>query len=440
MRRWWPAGLGGRIAVIVTLALLVWLILGVLHYLFGDRVDRPPHFATAARIVAAVALLERGAPPDEVLPAVNSPSLELVLTDDAPLPGAAWGGADATRARIARALTPLANRALRIEFAERQWAWTWRDDDPLLPRWGGMTVAVARAEGGWYAFTVRAPQRPPRPWRGAFFVVLTAAAVLVLALWATHRVTRPLRSFAAAADRFGVDVGAPPLPETGSSEVRTAARAFNRMQDRLKRFVDDRTLMLGAISHDLRTVLTRLRLRAEFIADDEQRGKALADMAEMQTMLDESLAFARDDAAAEPRQRLDIAALLQTACDDAPAATYDGPDRAPFQGRPVALRRAFDNLIGNACLYGAAAEVRLREEDDRCVIAIADRGPGIPVDLREAVFRPFTRLETSRNRETGGAGLGLAVARGAVHAHGGEIELADRPGGGLVITVILPRP
>lgn len=437
MRRWWPAGLGGRIAVIVTLAVLAWLVIGVLHYLFGDRDDRQPHFDTAQRIVAAVSMLNEGVAPARVRAIVNSPSLELSIADTPPAPGAAWGGADAARDRIRKALAPL---DVRIEFAEKQWAWTWREDDPLLPRWGAMTVAVAKPDGGWYAFTARAPRRPPRPWRGAFFVVLTAAGVLVLALWATHRVTRPLRSFAAAADRFGVDVEAPPLPETGSREVRTAARAFNRMQDRLKRFVDDRTLMLGAISHDLRTVLTRLRLRAEFIADDEQRDKALADMAEMQTMLDESLAFARDDAAAEPRQRLDLAALLQTACDDAGGATYDGPDRMAFEGRPVALRRAFDNLIGNACVYGQAAEVGLRAEPDRCVVTVADRGPGIPADQRETVFRPFTRLETSRNRETGGAGLGLAIARSAIAAHGGEIDLADRPGGGLVITVILPRP
>ena len=437
MRRWWPAGLGGRIAAIFAVALLAWLALGVAHYLLGE--DRgPAPFSTAGRIVAAVELLEGGAPADKILASVASPSLLLTLADTPPAPAADWSGAAERRAVIRDALAPLGDRRIEIVFAEKQWGWTWRGDDPMLPRWGGATIAIARPDGGWYSFRVVAPRPPPRPWRGAFFVILTGAVILTLAMWAAHRVTRPLRTFAAAADRLGVDVGAPPLPETGSREVRTAARAFNRMQDRLRRLVEDRTLMLGAISHDLRTVLTRLRLRAEYIADDEQRDKALADLGEAQTMLDETLRFARDDAAAEPRGRLDLAALLQTVCDDASAASYEGPDRAAFEGRPVALRRVFDNLVRNACLYGGRAEVTLRVWPDRYEVEIADRGPGIPAEAREQVFRPFTRLETSRNRETGGTGLGLTVARDAIRAHGGDIVLSDRPDGGLLATVTLP--
>jgi signal transduction histidine kinase len=438
MRRWWPASLGGRIAAILVLALVACLVVGLAHYLVGEHDGGPAPFSTAARIVAAVALLEGGAPVEQVLDAVASPSLSLTFADAPPESGADWGGAEARRATIRDALAPLGGRRVEIAFAEKQWSWTWRRDDPLLPRWGGATIAVQRPEHGWYAFRVVAPRPPARPWRGAFFVVAAGGLILVLALWATHRVTRPLRAFAAAADRLGVDVGAPPLPETGGREVRTAARAFNRMQERLRRFVEDRTLMLGAISHDLRTVLTRLRLRAEFIAEGEQRDKALADLAEAKTMLDEALRFARDDAAAEPRGRLDLAALLQTVCDDAADACYEGPDRAALEGRPVALRRAFDNLVRNACLYGQHADVTLRARPDRYEIEVADRGPGIPADQRETVFRPFTRLETSRSRETGGTGLGLTVARDAIRAHGGDIALADRPGGGLLVTVTLP--
>ena len=243
-------------------------------------------------------------------------------------------------------------------------------------------------------------------------------------------------------DRFGTDVNAPPLPERGSPEVRKAIRAFNRMQERLRRYVDDRTMMMAAISHDLRTALTRLKLRAEFIDDDEQRAKAVADLDEMQSMLESTLAFARDESVQEPRSRVDLAALLQSVCSDhadvGQNVKYQGPDRAPFDGRPVALRRAFGNLIENAVRYGGEALVTLAQKDGNCRVLVEDRGPGIPSSMRERVFAPFFRLESSRNRETGGMGLGLAVVRSVVRGHGGDIALLDREGGGLSVRVTLP--
>jgi signal transduction histidine kinase len=255
-------------------------------------------------------------------------------------------------------------------------------------------------------------------------------------------VTRPLRRFAEAADRLGVDVGAPPLPVTGAREIRKASRAFNRMQERLRRFVDDRTLMLAAISHDLRTALTRLKLRAEFIPDEEQRDKAVADLDEMQAMLEATLSFARDDAEREPRTKVDLAALLRSLCDDladsGQPVRYEGPDRLAVECRPAALKRVFANLIDNAVRYGGEALVSLGGAGDGVEVTIADRGPGIPEEMREQVFAPFFRLETSRSRETGGSGLGLAVARTIVHGHGGDITLEDRPGGGLQVRVSLP--
>jgi signal transduction histidine kinase len=202
--------------------------------------------------------------------------------------------------------------------------------------------------------------------------------------------------------------------------------------------------MLAAISHDLRTSLTRLRLRMALIEDEEVRAKAERDLEEMQAMLEATLAFARDDAKAGPRVALDLAGLVQTACDAFADAGHDvgysGPEHLRVHGRQLALRRLLDNLIDNAVKYGGRADVALRVAGDTVEIDIADRGPGIPEAEREKVFAPFYRLEASRSRETGGTGLGLAVARGIARAHGGDVTLHDRPGGGLVATIRLPRP
>jgi signal transduction histidine kinase len=304
-----------------------------------------------------------------------------------------------------------------------------------------LAIAVAMTDGRWAFFHIRQPL-PPMRLGPLFWFGITIVLVILASVWAVHRMTQPLRRLAGAADRLGLDGTAAPLPEHGPHELRNATRAFNRMQDRIRRLVDDRTLMLAAVSHDLRTVLTRLRLRAEFIDDEEQQDKAIADLDEMQAMLDATLSFARDDAADERIVRLDLAALLQSLVDDLAdaghTAEYKGPDRFTFGGRPVALRRAFANLIENAIRYGERADVRLEPHDDGVAVIVADRGPGIPVDMRERVFDPFFRLEASRNRETGGTGLGLAVVRAIVGRHGGDIALEDRPGGGLLVRVTLP--
>jgi signal transduction histidine kinase len=284
--------------------------------------------------------------------------------------------------------------------------------------------------------------RLPREAHMIGVIAVSALVILFFAIWAAHRVTRPLAHFAEAADRLGVDLRAPPLPEHGSRELRKAARAFNQMQDRLRRLIDDRTMMLAAISHDLRTVLTRLKLRAEFIDDPQQRDKAVADIDEMRAMLDASLSFARDDTAEEARTSVDLSSLLQSLCDDLSDAgskvAYDGPSRLAYRSQPVAMRRAFANLIGNALKYGGEADVTAAGDARGVTVEIADRGPGIPADMREQVFAPFFRLEGSRSRDTGGTGLGLSVARGIVRRHGGDITLHDRDGGGLLARVTLP--
>ncbi|MEQ9448560.1 MAG: ATP-binding protein, partial [Rhodospirillaceae bacterium] len=248
--------------------------------------------------------------------------------------------------------------------------------------------------------------------------------------------------FALAAERLGLDVTAEPLSEEGPSEVRRAARAFNTMQTRVKRFIQDRTHMLAAISHDLRTPITRLKLRAEFIEDDQQREKTLRDLDEMEAMISATLAFARDDAANEPVSHIDVAAVLASICTDQAAAghdvTYAGPDSFQFVARSIALKRAVNNIVDNAVKYGDRARVTLEPHADEVRIYIDDDGPGISDADRERVFEPFTRLESSRSRETGGTGLGLTIARNAFRSMGGDMDLENRPEGGLRANISLP--
>lgn len=302
-----------------------------------------------------------------------------------------------------------------------------------------------------YWLTVSSTLPPVLPWRSpgfatAFIVMTLLGAVMIT--WAVRQLLAPVRTLAAAAEALGRDVAhAPPLPETGPVEIVTAAQAFNTMAARIRRFVEDRTFLLTAIGHDLRTPITRLKLRAEYMEDEEQRAKMLADLDEMEAMVAATLAFGRDATSTEPLVRLDLASLLRTILDDAAdgdpdhaeALTYDGPAHLPVRARPLALKRAFANLVGNALKYGEAAWVTLHPPVRGVArIDIEDHGPGIPPESRERVFEPFHRLEESRNRETGGSGLGLSIARNILRAHGGDITLANRQGGGLRVTVTMP--
>jgi signal transduction histidine kinase len=307
-----------------------------------------------------------------------------------------------------------------------------------------LTGSLELSDGSWLNFGIPLPPFQPF-WetRNFLLILMTTLIALAVSVWAVRRASAPLSVFASAADRLGLDMNAPPMTEKGPREVRQAANAFNGMQRRLQRFVSDRTQMLAAISHDLRTPITRMKLRAELIEDEEPRRKMLADLDEMEAMIAATLAFARDNFANERRAALDLAALLQTVCDEAAdagaAARYDGPDRLAFAGGPTALKRAFANLVENAVKYGGAAGVGLAATTGTATVTVDDDGPGIPESELDRVFDPFYRIETSRSRETGGVGLGLAVVRSVVRGHGGDITLANRPEGGLRVTVTLPR-
>jgi signal transduction histidine kinase len=274
---------------------------------------------------------------------------------------------------------------------------------------------------------------------------MTAAAA-GLTLWAVRRLTAPVRTLAAAAEALGRDVNAPPLPEDGPLEVATAAAAFNTMATRIRRFVQDRTELLTAIGHDLRTPITRLKLRAEFVEDDEQRRKMLADLEELEAMVSATLVFGRDARTTEPVSPLDLPELLRTVLDETADAwpdlserlAYEGPAHLTVRARPLAVKRAVANLVSNAAGYGGGARVTLTPKDGTVVIEVEDEGPGIAPAELERVFEPFHRVEPSRSRETGGVGLGLPIARNIVRAHGGDLTLANRPMGGVKATVVLP--
>ena len=274
------------------------------------------------------------------------------------------------------------------------------------------------------------------------WTTLITFLIAILAILAVRRATMPVSLFAKAAERLGLGLNAEPLSESGTGEVRRAARAFNTMQSRLQRFVKDRTQMLAAISHDLRTPITRMRLRAEFVDDSEQREKMLSDLDDMEAMISVTLAFAREDAANEPAAPTDVAALVARIVSDEEegghAVSYTGPESLERIIRPLGLKRSLANIVGNAIKYGGCADVLLTKTEDGIEIFIDDKGPGILEAEKEQVFTPFFRLEGSRSRDTGGTGLGMTIARNAIRSMGGDIELLDRADGGLRVRVMLP--
>jgi len=274
------------------------------------------------------------------------------------------------------------------------------------------------------------------------YIALFLALIGLLAYLVARMATRPIRQLAHAAADLGRDIDHAPLPETGPTEIRQAAHAFNAMQGRIRRQIQHRTHMLAAITHDLQTPLTRLRLRLEKVSEPELRQKLVDDLAVMQGMVREGLDLARSMDSSEKVQALDIDSLLDSVCADAADAgqdvSLDGTTRAFVMAQPGALRRCLTNLIDNACKYGQCARVQVSLASQRVAIRIRDQGPGIPEAELEAVFEPFYRLETSRSRDTGGTGLGLTIALNIAENHHGSLSLRNHPDGGLEVLLALP--
>jgi signal transduction histidine kinase len=315
----------------------------------------------------------------------------------------------------------------------------WGEDQVERP-WGLM---IQLADGTWLQFSVSTREWGLNPFkRNLVVIVLALLSTFAVMLVATRHLAAPLERFAEGARRFGKDFRAPPIPLVGPHEIRQAILAFNAMQAQIQHFLHDRTQMLAAISHDLRAPLTRMRLRGEFIDDPEQQSRLFRDVDEMQTMVNSALDFFRDDARLEPATAFDLAELLHTITDDFKDAgmqvQFLGSGRLVYVGRPVGIKRALANLIDNAVKYGTEPSVRIQSRPGWIEILVLDQGPGIACEHQEHVFAPFYRIEGSRNKNTGGVGLGLATARATVLEHGGTLTLKNRAGGGLEVKVALP--
>ena len=304
-----------------------------------------------------------------------------------------------------------------------------------------MKLAIGLSDGRWLNVETRF-QRPPLqwPWAQAITFGVTAALLLIAACWfILSRITGPLRHLSEAAERFGRGEQVAGIAPRGPFEVRHLTEAFNRMQSRLTRFIADRTQLLAALSHDLKSPLTAMRVRAEMVEDDENRDRLIGSIDEMKDMVEATLSFAHGMATAEPSEDLDVTEFLtRLRADMTGDFVLNAPAGLHARIRPKAMRRALRNVIENALRYGENAAVSALRDGEIIRISVTDNGPGIPESELERVFEPFYRLEKSRSRETGGTGLGLSIARTIVQAHGGTIKLANLSTGGLVVTLEIP--
>ena len=316
---------------------------------------------------------------------------------------------------------------------------------PLVHDQDSHKIGIALPDGAMISARILRDQRQRPFWSGPWVVTLLFAiiSVTLLGLWAARTLTAPLSSFAKAAESFSLNGAAAPLPERGPEEIRSVAKALNRMRERITTLIDDRTRMLAAISHDLRTPITRMRLRAEFIEDEVHRRRMLSDLDQMRSMLESVLSFLRNDRKLEAMTLVDVASTLQLVTDQfvdmGHKINYEGPEHAMATVRPEDLHRSITNLVENAVRFGAEAAIRLKVSLDTVTIEVADDGPGISDARKDVMLEPFVRGDDARNMdEAAGFGLGLSIARTIVLAHGGELSLNDRQPHGLIVRIQLP--
>ena len=461
LRRLWPKRLAGQMIALLLLALVLAQIATVM--IFADErrfairaVDRSQLLGRAA----SVARLLETVPPslhERILATAGERRVRYWLSDEGAVDDEDGDHDDAIPSWLAERWSGRFDREVRLVLGDDDEPWDrwWRSDDDddgdrrerRLHRRGGhaptVLVSMRLATGGWLNMESRLPppdsrwMAPALTWLAIMGIAISAVVVVMI-----RRITRPMAALADAAERTGRGEAIEPLPEVGPADVRQTTSAFNRMQGRLQRFMRDRLQMLAAMSHDLRTPITTLRLRAEFIEDEDSRSKILETLDEMQRMTEATLSFVREEAAVEPTRTVDLAALIESITADLADLGHDvtfvPSERVVFACRPNGVKRALRNLIENAVRYGGGASIVLREADDGMTITVDDDGPGIPAEQIERMFEPFVRLDDSRNQETGGIGLGLAIARSIIRSHGGDIELANRKEGGLRATVTLP--
>jgi len=381
------------------------------------------------------------------LDVANRPGMQLVDVDTVPA-ALAPGNSEFTHALAARMGKGYVMRSL----ATRPAACATAREQPVVfglmrMKWRGTceSISVRLRDGDELVLSVlpprsaTSPQRTDYTWTISIFLV----SVAFLAYLVARMTTRPLKQLAQAAKDLGNDINHPPLDLTGADEIRQASAAFNAMQARIRQYIFQRTQMLAAITHDLQTPLTRMRLRLEKVSEPELQERLIGDLSAMQAMVREGLDLARSMDTTEAMQMLDLDSLLDSVVADAAEScqrvTLSGHAGMALLGRPMDLRRCLVNLVDNAVKYGHTARVSVDRINGAARIRIRDTGPGIPGAELARVFDPFYRVETSRSRESGGTGLGLTIARNIAEQHGGSISLANHPEGGLEATLMLPE-
>lgn len=461
-----PSSLFGRLILIMIGGLLLAQLVstGLLLKDRGDIIRENTGLQLVQRIASVVYLLEE-TPREErprIVRAFNTPLFRTSLSDQ-PLPPDSRAQparhlemllhqslSEATRLQITTTPLPADIEPLRRGIQhhprsggrERPFA---PDNRRFRPhRAGALQASIQLIDGQWLNIQRSLPEAFTNwPKKILAYLGVLLVSIILLSLLAVRWVTRPLNTLTGAAENLGKDISHPALPENGPREVKRAARAFNTMQTRLRRYIEDRSQVLAAVSHDLKTPITRLRLRSALLQDEPLQRRFNRDLDEMEQMVQSTLDYLRGTESKEQPVPININALLESLQDDAEELgwkmTLSSTRVAPYRGRPLALKRCLMNLIENAVRYGEAADVRLEQSERHLTLVVADRGQGVPGNDLESLFNPFYRGEASRARESGGTGLGLGIARNIARAHGGDVILRQGSNGGLEAVVTLPR-
>ena len=448
--RLWPRSLFGQLALVLLAGLIVAQIVSAavslserdqVLFRFSDT-QWAQRVAQAVRLMDSLDASER----ERIAGIITTPRLLVSLSPQPPVNGRPDPQSADYEAALKDALG--SERQVRVVVAQRTPAESVAGvaapvDASGIRRSEHTITEVQLKDGSWVNFD------HPRPWaltdsplRLVLSLGVLLVSVLLLSFLAVRWVTRPLSILARATDELGRDLNRPPLPEQGPLEVRAAAAAFNTMQARLRDYIYERTRILTAVSHDLRTPITRMRLRAELLGDEELKAKLVRDLQEMEEMTNATLSFLRGLEDREQLQSVDLMALLESLETDSVDTGYDvklnGRIERPVMLRPRALRRLLDNLVTNAIRYGKKATVTVQDLGSEVVIRVRDAGAGIPQAELEKVFEPYYRLEIARSQEGGGTGLGLSIARNIAELHGGKLVLQNHPAGGLEAILTLP--
>ncbi|MGB5103778.1 MAG: ATP-binding protein [Steroidobacteraceae bacterium] len=444
-------GAAARVVVISLIALV--LIQGLVALAMLSWPGRQPlqySLPLPNQIVSIIEVMEHAQLDDRarILAALNSPTMAVELLSDFPPRDAGARDLPMLQRVLRRYTKVLAAREFRIDTQRFLGivAKLRRDDSGAVRSLGPLRMMVRLNDGSVLQFT---PSRSARfaitAARIAAVAALLGIVVVIAFVVAIRQTSRPVQQLALAARRFGTEFDASELPVTGPREIRDLSIAFNDMKRTIRGLVDERTRILAAIAHDMRTYLTRLRLRVDFIADPEQNERAARDLDEMTQLLEDTLLYAREitnDAAVASTS--DVAATVREICaaklaTGANVSSDIGADVGAVTISSMAFKRVLDNLIDNAIRYGDRARVSVAVYGREAHVIVDDDGPGIPAEEIDRVMRPFERLEQSRHRATGGSGLGLAIVNALVHKAGGYVQLENRTEGGLRCTVALPR-